>query len=98
MSGRRRRWAWRRSCRFSSTVRRRAWTWSCPAANDYLGHLLTDGDGFGELRLSSLAGEEGGFGLPEGFEPVAGDTLTLCDGRGNVDLQRRVRERLVFLP
>ncbi len=45
----------------------------------FLGHLLTDGDGFGELRLSSLAGEEGGFGLPTGFAPVAGDALSFVD-------------------
>jgi hypothetical protein len=44
--------------------------------------LLTDGDGFGELRLSSLAGPEGGFGLPDGFAPVAGDTLSLVDSAG----------------
>ena len=45
----------------------------------YIGHVLTDENGIGELRLSSLAGEEGGNPLPADFAPVAGDELTLCD-------------------
>jgi hypothetical protein len=53
-----------------------------PGPPGRLGHLLTDGDGFGELRLSSLAGEEGGFGLPDGFDPVAGDCLPFASSGG----------------
>jgi Ca2+-binding RTX toxin-like protein len=50
-----------------------------------LGHVLTDGDGFGELRLSSFAGPEGGFGFPDGFAPLAGDMLVLSSSvDGNV--------------
>ena len=48
-----------------------------------LGEVLTDGDGFGELRLSSLAGGEGGFALPDGFHPLAGDTLSFVNSADN---------------
>jgi len=44
-----------------------------------LGHVLTDENGFGELRLSSFGGIEGGNPLPAGFAPMAGDLVTFVD-------------------